>query len=253
MGMTIELQSPPLPASGERWAIFLDIDGTLVGFADDPAHVTLDDALLQLIDRVHSRTGGALGILSGRSLSEVDALLAPLRLPAGALHGHALRDSAGSMTLHEPRPEIAIEVKAKVQEAAAALDGVTLECKSGVCFVLHFRAAAHHARAAGEAAEAIALATEGQYEVQYGDCVAELKPAGSSKGMALLHLMDQIPFRGRRPVMVGDDLTDEQAFAAASRRGGFGIVVGARAPTMARYRLPDPPAVHEWLARLVKE
>lgn len=251
--MTIELQSPPLPASGERWALFLDIDGTLVGFADDPAQVTLDEALRLLIERVSRRANGALGILSGRGLSDVDKLFGPLRLPTGALHGHEIRDAAGLVTLRNPPPDVAAEVETKIRKAAAELDGVMLERKSGVGFVLHFRLAPHQARAAADTAEAIALTTLGKYEVQHGDCVAELKPTGSSKGLALQLLMDQAPFRGRRPVVVGDDLTDELAFAAANGLGGFGIVVGTRAPTLARYRLPDPAAVRAWLAQLAEE
>lgn len=252
MGMTIELQPPPLPASGERWAFFLDIDGTLVGFANDPAQVTIDSALLQLLARIRQQADGALGILSGRTLADVDALLDPLRLATGALHGHELRDASGSITLHGPARDVAIDVEAKVREALAGLEGVTLECKSGIGFVLHFRSAPHQAQAATDTAEAIARAHSGKYEVQHGSCVAELKPTGSSKGLALQRLMEQAPFHGRRPVVVGDDLTDEHAFAFASELGGFGVVVGARTPTLAQYRLADPSAVHAWLERLAE-
>lgn len=250
MGMTTDLQSPPQPGSGERWALFLDIDGTLVGFDADPAQVVLDAALLELLERVGRRTGGALGILSGRTLADVDALMRPLRLPAGALHGHELRDATGATAVRRPSPGVAAEVEARMRDAEAALEGVVLERKSGVGFVLHFRGASHQARAAAQAAESIALASRGEYEVQHGDCVAELKPSGSSKGLALRRLMEQAPFRGRRPVVVGDDLTDEHAFAAAGGLGGFGIVVGSRVPTAARYRLPGPAAVRAWLAQL---
>jgi trehalose 6-phosphate phosphatase len=169
------------------------------------------------------------------------------------MHGHELRNAAGLVTLRNPPPDIAADVESKTLSAVAELDGVKLERKNGVGFVLHFRSALHLAQAAAEAAEAIALTTSGEYEVQHGDCVAELKPTGSSKGIALQWLMDEKPFRGRRPVVVGDDLTDEQAFAAASDLGGFGIVVGARAPTLAQYRLPGPAAVRDWLEQLAEE
>ena len=250
MGMTIELPSPPLPRSGERWAIFLDIDGTLVGFRDDPALVTLDASVLDLIGRIRDRHEGAIGILSGRSLEQVDALLDPLCLPSGALHGLELRDPSGALSLRRPSPGVAAAVDAQVQRALPGLRGVALERKSGINFALHFRTAPHQGLAAGLVAEDIARASSGEYEVQPGDGVVELKPAGSNKGLAMQSLMAHATFRGRRPVVVGDDLTDEQAFAAASDMGGFGVVVGMRTPTSAAYRLPDPHAVHAWLARL---
>jgi trehalose 6-phosphate phosphatase len=252
METSINLQPPPLPGSGEGWAIFLDIDGTLVGFDEDPALVALDASVLNLIRRVRDRNEGALGILSGRSLAQVDALLHPLCLPSGALHGQELRDPSRVLSQQRPPPAVAAEVEAQVRRALRDLEGVSLESKSGVNFALHFRAAPHQASAAARIAESIAGASHGQYEVQGGDCVVELKPVGSSKGMAMQFLMGHLPFRGRRPVVVGDDLTDEEAFAAASRIGGFGVVVGARTPTSARYRLPDPSAVHAWLALLIE-
>ena len=250
MGMTIELQSPPLPNGGDRWAFFLDIDGTLVGFEEDPAIVVLDASVLDLIVRISDATEGALGILSGRSLAQVDALLSPMCLPTGALHGQELRDPSGVLSLHRPSPGIAAEVEDRLREALTGMQGVALETKGGTNFVLHFRSVPHQAGAAALVADSIARASDGIYEVQHGDCVAELKPAGSSKGLALRKLMDQAPFRGRRPVVVGDDLTDEEAFAAANALGGFGVVVGTRTPTSASYRLADPAAVHAWLARL---
>jgi trehalose 6-phosphate phosphatase len=250
MGMISDLQPPPLPGAGESWALFLDIDGTLVGFEDDPALVAIGEPLQRLMPRLQSRLGGALAVLSGRCLAEVDALFEPLRLPAGALHGHEFRDSSGKFSVLAPPPDVAAQVGAQAREWAAALAGVTLESKGGIGFALHFRLAPEQARAAAEAAESIAHASAGAYEVQHGDCVAELKPVGADKGAALKRLMEHPPFRGRRPVMVGDDLTDELAFAVAEHLGGFGIVVGARRPTAARYCLSGPAGVHDWLDRL---
>lgn len=252
MEMSINLRPPPLPGSGDCWALFLDIDGTLVGFDEDPALVAIDASVLNLIRRLRDRNEGALGILSGRSLAQVDALLNPLCLPSGALHGQELRDPFQVISQWQPPPGIAAEVEARVRKAVSGLEGVFLESKSGVNFALHFRAALHQASAARRVAESIARASGGKYEVQLGDCVAELKPVGSSKGLAMQFLMDHPPFRGRRPVVVGDDLTDEEAFAAANRMGGFGVVVGARTPTSASYRLPNPSAVHAWLALLIE-
>ena len=252
MGMISDLQPPPLPGAGESWALFLDIDGTLVGFEDDPARVAIGEPLQRVVQRLQSRLGGALGILSGRGLAEIDALFEPLRFPAGAMHGHELRDASGLLSLLAPPTEVAAQVGEQAREKAAALAGVTLESKGGIAFALHFRRAPEQAQAAAEAAESIADASGGAYQVQHGDCVAELKPVGADKGAALRYLMEQPPFLGRRPVMVGDDLTDELAFAVAQRLDGFGVVVGARRPTVARYHLSGPAVVHEWLGRLAE-
>ncbi len=251
-GMTEELQPPPLPR-GEQWALFLDVDGTLVGFMDDPARVTLAPTLPALLQRLASRLGGALGVLSGRCLAEIDTLFAPMRLPAGALHGHELRDPEGRLSVLAPEPGAAHRIADEARQTIDALPGVTLESKRGIGFALHYRLAPEHAAAVVQAAESIAGSSAGAYEVQHGDCVAELKPAGADKGSALRRLMAQPPFRGRRPVVVGDDLTDETAFAVAARMDGFGVIVGARRPTRASYGLEDPASVQEWLRRMSEE
>jgi trehalose 6-phosphate phosphatase len=233
--------------------MFLDIDGTLAGFVDDPALVAIGEPTRRVVHRLQTVFGGALGILSGRCLAESDALFDPLVLPVGAMHGHEHRDADGTFSLRAPSPESAAKVGAMARAQVAGLAGVTLETKRDIGFALHFRRVPAQAAATIAAAEAIASASEGEYEVQHGACVAELKPAGADKGAALQRLMQNAPFHGRRPVMVGDDFTDEFAFAAATRLGGFGVVVGTREPTVARYRLAGPAAVHGWLERLVQE
>jgi trehalose 6-phosphate phosphatase len=124
--MTIELPLPPLPRRGERWALFLDIDGTLVGFDDDPARVVVDAPVVALVGRIRDRNEGALAILSGRSLVQVDALLDPLRLPSGALHGLELRGPTGAVALRRPPPDVAADIEAQVRSALPGMEGVAL-------------------------------------------------------------------------------------------------------------------------------
>src|SRR5688500_3179219 len=141
MGMTSELPPPPLPGVGERWALFLDIDGTLAGFVDDPASVVLGTPVQRVVQQLQERLGGAVAILSGLGLAELDSLFDPHRYPAGALHGHELRDAAGTTTLLAPAPAVSARIAALAHAKVATLAGVTLEDKGGIGFALHFRRA----------------------------------------------------------------------------------------------------------------
>jgi trehalose 6-phosphate phosphatase len=243
---------PPLPAVRERWALFVDIDGTLVDFAHHPNDVHLDAATLALLSRLVRSLDGALAVLSGRCLADVDRMLSPLLLPAGALHGVERRDPSGEITIAPASRTHAERVHGACVEGIRALEGVSLETKAGQGFALHFRLAPQYAERVRRLAFDIADASCGHYVVQPGNCVAELLPRGSDKGSALRALMDASPLGGRRPVMLGDDLTDESAFGVATEFGGFGIVVGNRRPTLASYALATPRHAIQWLDRLAR-
>lgn len=245
-----DLPSPPLPMPGERWALFVDIDGTLVDFAATPDGVRIDPDTLATLARLSARLSGALAVLSGRNLFEVDRLLSPHVFPAGALHGLERRDEHGYVAEALPPPEVARRVGEASADAARSLDGVLFEDKAGLSFAIHYRLAPSHASAVRRLADEIARDSAGHYTVQPGDCVAELRPAGHDKGTALAALLETPVFQSRRPVMFGDDLTDEAAFAEARRRDGFGVIVGPRRPTSARYALSSPATTTRWLATL---
>ena len=246
----VHLRRPPIPGRGERWALLLDIDGTLVEFAQHPDDVHLPPGLQSLLERLRLGLTNAVGILSGRTLADVDRLLAPLIFPVVALHGAEQRYPSGELTVLSPPAAIADSTR---RACAAALDrwpGAFMESKSGFGFALHFRAAPEHGSAVRQFVETIALKSGGNYEVQFGDCVAELKPAGRSKGSGLLALAAKPPFVGRLPIVLGDDLTDESAFEQAEALGGFGVIVGPRRPTSARFSLSGPAATQAWLHSL---
>ncbi|KAB7762365.1 trehalose-phosphatase [Xanthomonas maliensis] len=242
------LSSPPL--LDDACALFLDVDGTLIDFADTPEAVQLLPAVHDAVARLSERLDGALALVSGRPLAQLDALFAPLSLPAAGLHGHQLRRHAGA----EPSqsPDTATQLHALHQRAAALAHrhpGVLVEDK-GVSVALHWRAQP----LAGPQVLAFAhdeLAQLPGYRLQPGDHVVEFVPEGSNKGAAVERLMQQPGFAGRTPVFVGDDLTDEFGFQAANRLGGWSVLVGDRAATDARYRLADTTAVQTWLQRNV--
>lgn len=250
--MSKDLGLPPLPGTDERWALFVDIDGTLVELAAHPDVVRIDAYTRRLLERLQPLLDGALAVLSGRGLADVDRLLAPLVLPAGALHGLERRDASGARKLTAPLPEISETVGRACSEGARNMVGVWVEEKSGIGFALHYRTAPRQASAVQRLAQQVAAASSGAYMVQLGDCVAELRPAGGNKGTALRALLETPPFEGRRPVMLGDDLTDETAFAVVEQLGGHAIIIGARRPTRANHTLASPRAVLEWLGALIR-
>ncbi|HET6433323.1 trehalose-phosphatase [Dyella sp.] len=240
------LPAPPLPAPDAHWALFLDVDGTLLDFQDDPAAVQVSEPLLTLLQGLHRMLGGAMALVSGRALDDLDALFARPWAMAG-LHGLQLRHADGRRHDHPVDATAREQLVQRAASLAQQLD-VQLEDK-GAAIALHCRRMPQRFDAMREAAELLAQGTPG-YELQAGNLVMEIKPAGMDKGKALRELMRQPPFAGRRPVYVGDDLTDEHAFDAAAREGGDGVLVGARRPTAARFTLPSTAAVQHWLLRV---
>ncbi|KAF1686015.1 trehalose-phosphatase [Pseudoxanthomonas broegbernensis] len=240
---------PSPPPLDDACALFLDVDGTLIDFAPDPASVRLLPQVREAIGRISDRLGGAVALVSGRPLLQLDALFAPLRLPAAGLHGHQLRAGAqaeaGAPAL-DAASRLLHELHRQAAQLAAAHPGVLVEDK-GVSLALHWRTAPQAAeRVTGFARERIASLPG--YRLQPGDHVIEFVPEGADKGRALERMMARAPFAGRVPVFVGDDLTDEFGFAAAHRAGGWSVLVGERAGSIATHALPGTGAVHAWLA-----
>ncbi|MFS8374982.1 trehalose-phosphatase [Xanthomonas campestris] len=240
------LPSPPL--LDDACALFLDVDGTLIDFADRPEAVRLLPEVRAAIERLSDRFNGAVALVSGRPLSQLDALFAPLLLPAAGLHGHELRSDIAARAA---MPQDTSEWLHGLHQRAAALTqrhfGVLVEDK-GVSVALHWRAQPQ----AGADVLAFAqqeIAQLSGYRLQPGDHVVEFVPEGSNKGLAVEQLMQQPAFAGRTPVFVGDDLTDEFGFQAANRLGGWSVLVGDRAQTDARFRVSGTAAVHAWLQR----
>ncbi len=247
----LELAPPPLPDAGQRWATFLDLDGTLVGFVDDPAAVRIDETTLAALRALDHALGGALAIVSGRPVAELDRLLGDFRPSSAGKHGHEWRMRTGIEATLPPSRETLDSARAAARELAANLPGVRLEDK-GTAFALHYRSRPEHHAAVLEGMERIVAGAQTHWVVQRGDHVVELLPPGADKGRALVRLMSLPPFAQRRPIAIGDDLTDEHMFAAAAHLGGFGVVVGSRRPTSASYALAGPEAVRRWIASVAE-
>ncbi len=243
--MLEELQRPPPPALADNDALFLDVDGTLVAFADHPDKVIPADDLTRVLSRLSLRLKGALALVSGRSLTQLDRLFAPLRLPAAGLHGAQLRRSADAPLPPSSHAAWLHELHRQAESLAHHHPGMLVENK-GQALALHWRNAP-------DAATAITAFARTQLphlpgvRVQPGNHVIEFLAVDHDKGSALRELLRAAPFAGRRPVFIGDDLTDEHGFTVAGELGGHGVLVGDRADSRARYQLPDVAAVHAWL------
>jgi trehalose 6-phosphate phosphatase len=230
-------------------ALFLDFDGTLVELAAHPQAVRPAPDLVPLLATLVRRLGGALAIVTGRPIDEVDRFLAPLRLPIAGLHGNEMR----SVPDGTPGARTAVElgqVRDRLGRLAAEWPGVTVEDK-GIAIAVHYRAVPD---AAGEVRR-VAAELQGESAdalmVLDGKMVVELVPAGRDKGTAIRELSRAPPFAGRRPVFLGDDVTDEAGFRAVNELCGVSIRVGERdRPTAARYRLDNVVRVLQLLTEL---
>lgn len=243
-----EAAAPPVLAA--HWALFLDIDGTLLTHAETPDAVYVDDALRDLLERLQAQADGALALISGRAIDDVDALFAPLVLPVAGQHGVEWRDAAG--THHRlPFPEEHLrQVAQRFAAFKARHPGVVFEDK-GHCLALHYRLAPQLEREVRTLMEHAVADLGEDFELQAGKLVVELKPGGHDKGTAIDAFMSTVPFAGRTPVFIGDDLTDEYGFATAQRLGGHAVKVGD-GESVADWRLADVGAVRAWLAAAVK-
>lgn len=247
MSVRRDPRRPRPPAPSDDWALFLDVDGCLLDFADAPDAVTVPHALQATLQTLAARLHGAVALVSGRSLASIDVLFAPLQLPASGLHGVEQRSARRRIAAPDP-PAALAAIAAEAQQVTRAYPGSLVEDK-GASLALHWRAAPQAAGALRAVAEA-ALPRLPGYCLQHGDSVVELRPAASDKGSAILALMDEPAFHGRVPVFLGDDLTDESGFAIVNAHGGISVLVGDREPSAAHYGLADPRAVRAWLATI---
>jgi trehalose 6-phosphate phosphatase len=236
-----------VPDFRSDWALFLDADGTLLELVDDPSAVELDPEVLESLARIDRESGGAIALVSGRPLEQIDRIFAPLRFPAAGLHGYERRNRSGRVTRSDLDPGALAPVRARFERFVAEHPGSLLEDKI-LSLALHYRRAPEAAGDAGTLARGLAAALPGGFRLQPGKMVLEVKPGGATKGTAIAEFMAEAPFRGRVPVFVGDDATDEDGFRFVNERFGHSIKVG-RGTTDAKHRLQNVEAVKDWIRR----
>jgi trehalose 6-phosphate phosphatase len=237
--------SVPLPPPPQRdWAYFFDLDGTLIEFAETPTAVRVTEELRSSLEQLHELVGGALALLTGRPIAEIDRLFPHRRLPVAGQHGVERRNAVGCVTSHAPEQDLG-PARQLLAQAIFDKPGLLLEDK-GLSLALHYRRAPDLAGFVHQTMEALLADLDAEYTLLQGKSVLELKPAGKDKGIAVLEFMGEPPFAGRTPAFVGDDATDEYGFATVNELRGHSIKVGP-GDTRARWRLDNVKAVQQWL------
>jgi len=239
----VSRRSPPAAQPG--WAYFFDLDGTLIDFAATPAEVRVGTEVRALLEQLHRATEGAVALMSGRAIAEIDRLFPHARLPAAGQHGLERRGASGRLTRHAVPSRRIERVRLRMATALAGKSGLLLENK-GLSLALHYRRAPQLGGYAHRLARSMLPVVGRRFCIQRGKYVVEMRPAGKNKGVGVLEFMKEAPFRGRIPVFVGDDATDEYGFATVNKLGGHSIKVGP-GRTAARWRLRNVKAVEQWL------
>lgn len=229
------------------FALFLDFDGTLVDIAPRPDAVIVEAGLIDNLDALRRRLGGALAIVTGRPIAQIDGFLGPATFDAAGLHGVERRregDLVGGRP--EDHPQLRRQVE-RLHAESAPLAKVLIEDK-GASVAVHWRlASAQDAQRAEALVKDAAGVLGGGYRLQLGKAVGEIVPASATKAVAIRTFMEEPPYAGRRAIFLGDDKTDEIAFASVSEDGGVAVRVGDGETAAAR-RLPDPAAVRALIA-----
>lgn len=236
------LEPPPLDAKND--SVLLDFDGTLVDFAPRPDAIVLRPGTRKLLGRLSEHHGGALALVSGRRIADLDGFLAPLKIAAIGVHGQETRRFGGEVAIRAPSPDLGV-ARQRLQKSLSADDPLLMEDKA-TALVLHYRTCPEERERALRLA---AAAVDGLQDlaVVEGHAIAEIRQRNVSKADAVTVVAEWPEFSGRKPIFIGDDTTDEDGFDAATAAGGFGVKVGD-GQTSARFRLPDVAAVHEWLS-----
>lgn len=234
----------------EDCALLLDIDGTLLDLAPTPTEVVVPPGLAETLSELHMRTDGALALVSGRSLSDIDRIFRPMMLPAVGGHGAEMRLSVDSEADAVHAPPMDTELKRRFV-AIGQLDPRIIVEDKGYSVALHYRQAPNFERAIYDAVSAIqADLPEAPFEVLPGKAVCEIKHSGVTKASGVTELMKHEPFAGRKPVFIGDDVTDESVFAIMPSFAGLSFSVSRKSAGVDGY-FDAPADVRRWLAGLL--
>lgn len=234
-----------MPDFADGWAVFLDVDGTLLDIAQRPDAVSVSPQLRDALRIAYRLSEGAVALISGRSISDLDHLFGPPPFPAAGQHGLERRDSRGHLTRSTDALN-RIDLAARALGAQASKHrGILVEHK-GLSLALHYRGAPHAQEWAELSMRALQVGLGPEFQLVEGKMVYELKPGGRDKGTAIADFMSEAPFAGRLPVFIGDDTTDEDGFAVVNSRAGHSVKVGSGA-SAAHWHISDAPGVRRWI------
>lgn len=241
----------PVDLRPHQIGLFLDVDGTLLDLAPRPDAVEVPASLLDTLAATERRLDGALALVSGRPIEQLDRLFAPLRLPASGVHGAQIRQSADGASRWLTQARLPDRAWADLLRLLEAFPGTLAENK-GISFAVHYRnSAAKEEELIVALQHFIETLVERDLELIAGHRVFEVRLPGFDKGKAIERFMAEEPFAGRRPVFVADDLMDRAGFDTALALGGFAFSVGAEVPGLSGW-FPRPEAVRAWVGRLAR-
>ena len=240
---------PSIPDDLNQVAILLDVDGTILDLAPTPREVFVSHELRDTLGRLWKHTGGAVAFVSGRPVTELDLIFSPLQLPSVGGHGAELRTVPGAIPEAPRLPPLDPRIKREFAKIAEAGPGIILEDK-GYSLALHYRLAPEKERVVREAATKIAASLPAALiELLPGKLVLEVKQTGFTKATAVRELMTYQPFSGRRPIFIGDDVTDLGVFEVLPVFDGIGISVGRKVPGVTAC-FERPTDVRHWLKEI---
>jgi trehalose 6-phosphate phosphatase len=233
------------------YALFLDFDGTLVDIVERPDAVAVDPALPEVLTKLRERLGGALAIISGRPIAFLDGHFVPHQFDMAGLHGLEQR-IAGRLSTCDPDEHPALrDLVDRLSGIVAGKEGILIEDK-GCSVAIHWRLAPHEKEFALATAKAAIEALGNDYRVQHGKAVAEILPSAAGKGKVIERFLHDAPYRGRRPIFIGDDLTDENGFKTVNAHGGLSVRIGG-GETIAKVRLGTPADLRHRLSAWASE
>jgi trehalose 6-phosphate phosphatase len=239
------MQALPSTLSLADTAFFFDFDGTLVELAPTPDGIVVPRLVPDLLDTLRRATNGAVAVVSGRGIDSIDSYLAMPDLPIAGLHGAERRDSNGDVQRIGFNDERLLRMEHALEKVVSANPGMLLEIK-GAALALHYRNAPDREPAARAATEKLVAEYADAYVLQPGKMVYEIKPKDVDKGRAVRAYMSEPPFTGRKPVFIGDDLTDEKGFAVVNEFDGLSVKIGP-GDTVARSRIESVELLLDWL------
>ena len=243
----MDIAAPPPVSDLRQCAILLDIDGTILDIAPSPPQVWVPAGLRQTLSRLANLTGGAVALVSGRSINDIDLIFSPLQLPAIGVHGAEMRTAADSDVQSRVAP-LSRALKRKLTTVAEFGPGILVEDK-GYSLALHYRLAPERGPAVLAAiAKICAGMPDESVEILPGKLVVDIKPAGINKGDAVCALMQRAPFAGRQPIFIGDDTTDLPVFGIIPQFGGLAYSVGGIVADVDGH-FDTPEAVRDWLSQ----